>query len=181
MILLCFSYSLVDGRQPSPGPCDPSSGPFLVRMNRPTTDGIGRMSSVLYFLRSESEQPLPAMRVGKRTTMPVGSRTGHRQNEPVRTRCDVPRSPTISIATQPLTGSHPEVRAHGGIPAFSHRPVEPPDIRSTGIRPGHAKCVRFCPSGQVLRRACNRYSPHSMPIATVSGRIKIPTGQDGYR
>ena len=103
MILLCFSYSLVDGRQPSPGPCDPSSGPFLVRMNRPTTDGIGRMSSVLYFLRSESEQPLPAMRVGKRTTMPVGSRTGHRQNEPVRTRCDVPRSPTISIATQQRT------------------------------------------------------------------------------
>ena len=29
------------------------------------------------------------------------------------------------------------------------------------------KCVRFCPSGRVLRRACNRYSPHSMPIATV--------------
>ena len=29
----------------------------LFRMNRPTTDGIGRMSSVLYFLRSESEQP----------------------------------------------------------------------------------------------------------------------------
>ena len=29
----------------------------LFRTNRPTTDGIGRMSSVLYFLRSESEQP----------------------------------------------------------------------------------------------------------------------------
>ena len=28
----------------------------LFRMNRPTTDGIGRMPSVLYFLRSESEQ-----------------------------------------------------------------------------------------------------------------------------
>ena len=88
----------------------------LFRMNRPTTDGIGRMSSVLYFLRSESEQPL-TMRVGKRTTMPVGSRTGHRQNEPV------------------LTCSHPEARAHGGIPAFSHRPVEPPNIRSTRHSP----------------------------------------------
>ena len=29
----------------------------LFRTNRPTTDGIGRMSSVLYYLRSESEQP----------------------------------------------------------------------------------------------------------------------------
>ena len=74
----------------------------LFRMNRPTTDGIGRMSSVLYFLRSESEQPL-TMRVGKRTTMPVGSRTGHRQNEPVRTRCDIPSSPYNTIATQQRT------------------------------------------------------------------------------
>ena len=43
------------------------------------------------------------MRVGKRTTMPVGSRTGHRQNEPVRTRCDIPSSPYNTIATQQRT------------------------------------------------------------------------------
>lgn len=43
------------------------------------------------------------MRVGKRTTMPVGSRTGHRQNEPVRIRCDIPSSPYNTIATQQRT------------------------------------------------------------------------------
>lgn len=130
--------------------------------------------------------------------MPVGSRTGHRQNEPVRTRCDIPSSPYNTIATQqrtnetivraariyfikiyssifikniiiikPLTCSHPEARTHGGIPAFSHRLSSHRTYDRQGIRPGHAKCVRFCPSGRVLRRACNRYSPHSMPIATV--------------
>lgn len=35
--------------------------------------------------------------------MPVGSRTGHRQNEPVRTRCDIPSSPYNTIATQQRT------------------------------------------------------------------------------
>ena len=36
-------------------------------------------------------------------TRPVGSRTGHRQNEPVRTRCDIPSSPYNTIATQQRT------------------------------------------------------------------------------
>ena len=184
----------------------------LFRMNRPTTDGIGRMSSVLYFLRSESEQPL-TMRVGKRTTMPVGSRTGHRQNEPVRTRCDIPSSPYNTIATQQrtnetivraariyfikiyssifikniinyqtfnlFTSRSPRTRRNPGVFSSPCRATEhtidkafAPDTRNAS---GSARPGGFCvepASGIPLIPCPSRPSP---------GRIKIPTGQDGYR
>ena len=184
----------------------------LFRMNRPTTDGIGRMSSVLYFLRSESEQPL-TMRVGKRTTMPVGSRTGHRQNEPVRTRCDIPSSPYNTIATQQrtnetivraariyfikiyssifikniinyqtfnlFTSRSPRTRRNPGVFSSPCRATEhtidkafAPDTRNAS---GSARPGGFCvepATGIPLIPCPSRPSP---------GRIKIPTGQDGYR
>ena len=184
----------------------------LFRMNRPTTDGIGRMSSVLYFLRSESEQPL-TMRVGKRTTMPVGSRTGHRQNEPVRTRCDIPSSPYNTIATQQrtnetivraariyfikiyssifikniinyqtfnlFTSRSPRTRRNPGVFSSPCRATEhtidkafAPDTRNAS---GSARPGGFCvepATGIPLIPGPSRPSP---------GRIKIPTGQDGYR
>ncbi len=184
----------------------------LFRMNRPTTDGIGRMSSVLYFLRSESEQPL-TMRVGKRTTMPVGSRTGHRQNEPVRTRCDIPSSPYNTIATQQrtnetivraariyfikiyssifikniinyqtfnlFTSRSPRTRRNPGVFSSPCRATEhtidkafAPDTRNAS---GSARSGGFCvepATGIPLIPCPSRPSP---------GRIKIPTGQDGYR
>lgn len=184
----------------------------LFRMNRPTTDGIGRMSSVLYFLRSESEQPL-TMRVGKRTTMPVGSRTGHRQNEPVRTRCDIPSSPYNTIATQQrtnetivraariyfikiyssifikniinyqtfnlFTSRSPHTRRNPGVFSSPCRATEhtidkafAPDTRNAS---GSARPGGFCvepATGIPLIPCPSRPSP---------GRIKIPTGQDGYR
>ena len=184
----------------------------LFRMNRPTTDGIGRMSSVLYFLRSESEQPL-TMRVGKRTTMPVGSRTGHRQNEPVRTRCDIPSSPYNTIATQQrtnetivraariyfikiyssifikniinyqtfnlFTSRSPRTRRNPGVFSSPCRATEhtidtafAPDTRNAS---GSAGPGGFCvepATGIPLIPCPSRPSP---------GRIKIPTGQDGYR
>lgn len=184
----------------------------LFRMNRPTTDGIGRMSSVLYFLRSESEQPL-TMRVGKRTTMPVGSRTGHRQNEPVRTRCDIPSSPYNTIATQQrtnetivraariyfikiyssifikniinyqtfnlFTSRSPRTRRNPGVFSSPCRATEhtidkafAPDTRNAS---GSAHPGGFCvepATGIPLIPCPSRPSP---------GRIKIPTGQDGYR
>ena len=184
----------------------------LFRMNRPTTDGIGRMSSVLYFLRSESEQPL-TMRVGKRTTMPVGSRTGHRQNEPVRTRCDIPSSPYNTIATQQrtnetivraariyfikiyssifikniinyqtfnlFTSRSPRTRGNPGVFSSPCRATEhtidkafAPDTRNAS---GSARPGGFCvepATGIPLIPCPSRPSP---------GRIKIPTGQDGYR
>ena len=184
----------------------------LFRMNRPTTDGIGRMSSVLYFLRSESEQPL-TMRVGKRTTMPVGSRTGHRQNEPVRTRCDIPSPPYNTIATQQrtnetivraariyfikiyssifikniinyqtfnlFTSRSPRTRRNPGVFSSPCRATEhtidkafAPDTRNAS---GSARPGGFCvepATGIPLIPCPSRPSP---------GRIKIPTGQDGYR
>ena len=184
----------------------------LFRMNRPTTDGIGRMSSVLYFLRSESEQPL-TMRVGKRTTMPVGSRTCHRQNEPVRTRCDIPSSPYNTIATQQrtnetivraariyfikiyssifikniinyqtfnlFTSRSPRTRRNPGVFSSPCRATEhtidkafAPDTRNAS---GSARPGGFCvepATGIPLIPCPSRPSP---------GRIKIPTGQDGYR
>ena len=184
----------------------------LFRMNRPTTDGIGRMSSVLYFLRSESEQPL-TMRVGKRTTMPVGSRTGHRQNDPVRTRCDIPSSPYNTIATQQrtnetivraariyfikiyssifikniinyqtfnlFTSRSPRTRRNPGVFSSPCRATEhtidkafAPDTRNAS---GSARPGGFCvepATGIPLIPCPSRPSP---------GRIKIPTGQDGYR
>ena len=184
----------------------------LFRMNRPTTDGIGRMSSVHYFLRSESEQPL-TMRVGKRTTMPVGSRTGHRQNEPVRTRCDIPSSPYNTIATQQrtnetivraariyfikiyssifikniinyqtfnlFTSRSPRTRRNPGVFSSPCRATEhtidkafAPDTRNAS---GSARPGGFCvepATGIPLIPCPSRPSP---------GRIKIPTGQDGYR
>ena len=184
----------------------------LFRMNRPTTDGIGRMSSVLYFLRSESEQPL-TMRVGKRTSMPVGSRTGHRQNEPVRTRCDIPSSPYNTIATQQrtnetivraariyfikiyssifikniinyqtfnlFTSRSPRTRRNPGVFSSPCRATEhtidkafAPDTRNAS---GSARPGGFCvepATGIPLIPCPSRPSP---------GRIKIPTGQDGYR
>ena len=184
----------------------------LFRMNRPTTDGIGRMSSVLYFLRSESEQPL-TMRVGKRTTMPVGSRTGHRQHEPVRTRCDIPSSPYNTIATQQrtnetivraariyfikiyssifikniinyqtfnlFTSRSPRTRRNPGVFSSPCRATEhtidkafAPDTRNAS---GSARPGGFCvepATGIPLIPCPSRPSP---------GRIKIPTGQDGYR
>ena len=184
----------------------------LFRMNRPTTDGIGRMSSVLYFLRSESEQPL-TMRVGKRTTMPVGSRTGHRQNEPARTRCDIPSSPYKTIATQQrtnetivraariyfikiyssifikniinyqtfnlFTSRSPRTRRNPGVFSSPCRATEhtidkafAPDTRNAS---GSARPGGFCvepATGIPLIPCPSRPSP---------GRIKIPTGQDGYR
>ena len=184
----------------------------LFRMNRPTTDGIGRMSSVLYFLRSESEQPL-TMRVGKRTTMPVGSRTGHRQNEPVRTRCDIPSSPYNTLATQQrtnetivraariyfikiyssifikniinyqtfnlFTSRSPRTRRNPGVFSSPCRATEhtidkafAPDTRNAS---GSARPGGFCvepATGIPLIPCPSRPSP---------GRIKIPTGQDGYR
>ena len=184
----------------------------LFRMNRPTTDGIGRMSSVLYFLRSESEQPL-TMRVGKRTTLPVGSRTGHRQNEPVRTRCDIPSSPYNTIATQQrtnetivraariyfikiyssifikniinyqtfnlFTSRSPRTRRNPGVFSSPCRATEhtidkafAPDTRNAS---GSARPGGFCvepATGIPLIPCPSRPSP---------GRIKIPTGQDGYR
>lgn len=149
----------------SPGPCDPSSGPFLERIVRRRTASAGCRP---FFIISDPNpnSPLFTMRVGKRTTMPVGSRTGHRQNDRFESDATFRDRHTISIATQQrtnetivraariyfikiyssifikntinyqtFTGSHPEASAHGGIPAFSHRPVEPPNIRSTRHSP----------------------------------------------
>lgn len=157
------------------------------------------MSSVLYYLRSESEQPpfYDASReaddhAGRFPDRSTAKRT-------VRTDATFRGRHTISIATQQRT-NETIVRAariyfikiyssifikntinyqtFNRFTSRSQRTRRNPGVFSSpcratehtidqGIRPGHAKCVRFCPSGRVLRRACNRYSPHSMPIATV--------------
>ena len=138
----------------------------LFRMNRPTTDGIGRMSSVLYFLRSESEQ-LP-LRCESGSGRPCRSVPGPVIDKTNRFESDATFRDlhTISIATQQRTNETivraariyfikiyssifikniinyqtfnrvtSEARTHGGIPAFSHRPVEPPNTRSTRHSP----------------------------------------------
>ena len=196
----------------SPGPCDPSSGPFLERIVRRRTASAGCRP---FFIISDPNpnSPLFTMRVGKRTTMPVGSRTGHRQNEPVRTRCDIPSSPYNTIATQQrtnetivraaqiyfikiyssifikniinyqtfnlFTSRSPRTRRNPGVFSSPCRATEhtidkafAPDTRNAS---GSARPGGFCvepATGIPLIPCPSRPSP---------GRIKIPTGQDGYR
>ena len=153
------------------------------------------------------------MRVGKRTTMPVGFRTGHRQNEPVRTRCDIPSSPYNPSATQQrtnetivraariyfikiyssifikniinyqtfnlFTSRSPHTRRNPGVFSSPCRATEhtidkafAPDTRNAS---GSARPGGFCvepATGIPLIPCPSRPSP---------GRIKIPTGQAGYR
>ena len=178
----------------------------LFRMNRPTTDGIGRMSSVLYFLRSESEQP--PLRCESGSGRPCRSVPG-----PVRTRCDIPSSPYNTIATQQrtnetivraariyfikiyssifikniinyqtfnlFTSRSPHTRRNPGVFSSPCRATEhtidkafAPDTRNAS---GSARPGGFCvepATGIPLIPCPSRPSP---------GRIKIPTGQDGYR
>lgn len=75
----------------------------LFRTNRPTTDGIGRMSSVLYFLRSESEQP--PLRCESGSGRPCRSVPGPVIGKTNRFESDATFRDrhTISIATQQRT------------------------------------------------------------------------------
>lgn len=185
----------------------------LFRTNRPTTDGIGQDVVRPLFSPIRIRTAPLTMRVGKRTTMPVGSRTGHRQNEPVRTRCDIPSSPYNTIATQQrtnetivraariyfikiyssifikniinyqtfnlFTSRSPHTRRNPGVFSSPCRATEhtidkafAPDTRNAS---GSARPGGFCvepATGIPLIPCPSRPSP---------GRIKIPTGQDGYR
>lgn len=186
----------------------------LFRTNRPTTDGIGRMSSVLYYLRSESEQPPFYDASREADDMPVGSRTGH-PAKPNRFESDATFRDrhTISIATQQrtnetivraariyfikiyssifikntinyqtfnrFTSRSQRTRRNPGVFSSPCRATEhtidkafAPDTRNaSGSAPPDGFCVEPA-TGIPLIPCPSRPSP---------GRIKIPTGQDGYR
>lgn len=186
----------------------------LFRTNRPTTDGIGRMSSVLYYLRSESEQPpfYDASREAGRP-WPVGSRTGHRQNDRFESDATFRDRHTISIATQQrtnetivraariyfikiyssifikntinyqtfnrFTSRSQRTRRNPGVFSSPCRATEhtidkafAPDTRNaSGSAPPDGFCVE--PATGIPLIPC--------PSLPSPGRIKIPTGQDGYR